>query len=604
MPPWLQNLVRPLALWNRRRLHRRQQRKRPPFDDWCRRHDIPNVALLDAIEVRVRGRLGPLPGAALWLRIGPEPLASHQAMWESLLRQRHRGWQASLAPQPGLAPATLAWWQQVAQGEPRLQLAPGGPGAFEAWLAAEAAPWCALLDPGEQWRPHTLLLLCEATALHAPQDDASVQAVFADEDCIAPDGRRHNPAFKGAFDPWALLTHDSLGSPVLWRTAHLRQRLKAPASGAALPDGAFMHALALRATAGVPTAALRHVPHVLAHRSEPRPWAPDAAAAAVKAHLQAQSQAASVTADPDMHAAGLLRVQFTLPAPPPRLSIVIPTRNGLALLRRCVDSIVQRSTWPHWNLLIVDNGSDDPACLRWLQQVQADPRIRVQRDERAFNFAALNNAAVAAVDGDFVALVNNDIEVISPDWMQTMVSLASQPGVGAVGARLWYGDDTLQHAGVVLGVGGGAGHVLKHLRRGDGGPRRRALHLQRYTAVTAACLVVRRQLYLDVGGMDEAYAVAFNDVDFCCRLAERGLHNLWTPQAEMFHHESISRGSDAQVRHRPRLEAELARLRQRWGPWLDADPANNPNLTLVHEDLSAAEPPRVSLARPWYGHGA
>jgi O-antigen biosynthesis protein len=235
------------------------------------------------------------------------------------------------------------------------------------------------------------------------------------------------------------------------------------------------------------------------------------------------------------------------------------------------------------------------------------PTIRPawRRDDSPFNFAALNNAAIAAARGEFVALVNNDIEIISPDWLDELVALAARPGVGAVGARLWYSDGTLQHGGVITGIGGGAGHAHKRLTRDEPGLMGRAQRLQMLSAVTAACLVVRRDHYQAVGGMDAgAFAVAFNDVDFCLRLRQQGLRNLWTPFAELFHHESVSRGSDRRPEKKLRFVRERDALQARWGASLTHDPAYNPNLTLNNENFALASPPRVNLRSPWFQHDA
>jgi O-antigen biosynthesis protein len=186
-----------------------------------------------------------------------------------------------------------------------------------------------------------------------------------------------------------------------------------------------------------------------------------------------------------------------------------------------------------------------------------------------------------------------------------MVSLAARPGIGAVGARLWYSDGTLQHGGVIIGIGGGAGHAHKRLTRDEPGMMGRAQRLQALSAVTAACLVVRRSTYLAVGGLDEdAFVVAFNDIDFCLKLRAAGLRNLWTPFAELYHHESVSRGNDRHPSKKQRFERERAALQARWGTVLASDPAYNPNLTLNNENFGLADPPRVSLLRPWFEVGA
>ncbi len=215
------------------------------------------------------------------------------------------------------------------------------------------------------------------------------------------------------------------------------------------------------------------------------------------------------------------------------------------------------------------------------------------RDESPFNYSALNNKAVAKANGEFIVLMNNDIEVISPDWLSEMMGLAIQKNVGAVGARLWYPDDRLQHGGVILGIGGVAGHSHKFLPKGAHGYFSRGELTQTLSAVTAACLVIRKSVYEEVGGLDdENLKVAFNDVDFCIRVREAGYRNVWTPYAELYHHESATRGHEDTPEKKERFRSEVLYMLDRWKDVLNCDPAYNPNLTLENEDFSLAWPPR------------
>jgi len=276
------------------------------------------------------------------------------------------------------------------------------------------------------------------------------------------------------------------------------------------------------------------------------------------------------------------------------VTLIIPTRNGLALLRRCVSSVLEKTDYPNYEVLIVDNGSDDRDVLEFLDRVVADRRVQVRRDDRPFNFSALNNRAVEVARGELVGLINNDIEVVNRSWLTEMVGIALQPGVGAVGARLWYPDNTLQHGGIVLGVGGVAGHSHRRLPRGADGYFNRANLIQSLSAVTAACMIIRKRIYLEAGGLDEKHlAVAFNDVDFCLKVRELGYRNVWTPYAELYHHESATRGYEDSPEKRGRFATEVAYMKQRWGTILRNDPAYSPNLTLDREDFSIAWPPRL-----------
>jgi len=292
------------------------------------------------------------------------------------------------------------------------------------------------------------------------------------------------------------------------------------------------------------------------------------------------------------------RVRYEIPASFPKVTLIIPTRNGRNLLEKCVSSILELTTYPNYDIIIVDNGSDDARIIDYFDELRQIGNIQVKRDDRPFNYSAINNAAVASASGSIIGLVNNDIEVISPDWLAEMVSLVVQPGVGAVGARLWYPNDTIQHAGVVIGIGGIAGHVHKHLKRGLSGYFSRATLMQSFSAVTGACLIIRKELYVEAGGLNASdLAIAFNDIDFCLKLCQMGYRNLWTPYAELYHHESASRGAEDTPQKRARFEAERRYMQDRWGEWLDCDPAYSPNLTIEQQDLSLAFPPRVE--KPW-----
>jgi O-antigen biosynthesis protein len=599
MGSWLDPIKRRAVLWNRRRLHNRMQARMPRYADWCARFDTVDAAATAALRQRQQ-RLDALttrPVPTLLLPAEGGTPATHQSFFAALQSQLDPQWRLLVGHAPGDAPVVVDGWRARAAADPRVTLIETpAPGATCRQTLLDAAPtaWLAFTDSADVWREHAVLLLAEAAAHFS-----GARLIYADEDRVDATGRRSDPQFKCDWNPELLLGHDCIGRPALWRASHLRERL------AQAPDDAgtgWRHDMALRGTEGLSSSEVVHVPHVLCHRPDVPAIESSASLAAVQAHLdRSASQAhAEPQADAPAGMAGI-RVRFAVPQPAPLVSIIIPTRNGLDLLRLCVESIVQRSTYPAFEIVIVDNGSDDPACLAWMQDATKDPRISVRRDDSPFNFSALNNAAVADTRGDFIALVNNDIEVITPGWLEEMVSLAARPGIGAVGARLWYSDGTLQHGGVITGIGGGAGHAHKRLTREQPGLMGRAQRLQALSAVTAACLVVRREAYSAVGGLDEkAFVVAFNDIDFCLKLRAAGLRNLWTPFAELYHHESVSRGSDRHPSRKQRFERERAALQARWGATLARDPAYSPNLTLNNENFALADPPRVSLLRPWF----
>jgi GT2 family glycosyltransferase len=276
------------------------------------------------------------------------------------------------------------------------------------------------------------------------------------------------------------------------------------------------------------------------------------------------------------------------------VSIVIPTRNGADLLRTCLDSL-RETRYQAFEVVVVDNGSDDPVALELMAERESVGEIRVLRDPSPFNYSALNNRAVTqACRGEFVVLMNNDIEITHPEWLAEMVGMALEPGVGCVGARLWYPDGRLQHGGVIM-VCGVAGHAHKYLPRGHHGYMGRAVLAQDFLAVTAACLLVRREVFNEVGGLDESLKVAFNDVDFCLRVHAAGYRNVWTPFAQMIHHESVTRGHEDTPEKQQRFAGEIAILQTRWPDLLAHDPCYSPNLTNQAEDFSFAWPPRRKM---------
>ena len=291
-------------------------------------------------------------------------------------------------------------------------------------------------------------------------------------------------------------------------------------------------------------------------------------------------------------------VVYALPSAPPKVSLIVPTRDRLELLRVCVDGVIETNDYPNWEMIIVDNGSEEPETLTYMAEKAKDPRIRIHRDEGPFNFSRLNNDAAAIASGEIIGLLNNDIEPIHADWLTEMVRQVSRPGVGAVGAKLYYPNNTVQHAGVIIGVGGLAGHFHKHLKRTDRGFDDRLQLVQNLSAVTAACMLVPKKVFDEVEGLDTTHlAVAFNDVDLCLKIVEAGYRIIWTPFAELYHHESVSRGDDMAPDKIDRFRYEVQTMQARWAKRLKRDPYYSPNLGITREVIEFAFPPRFD--RPW-----
>jgi GT2 family glycosyltransferase len=310
---------------------------------------------------------------------------------------------------------------------------------------------------------------------------------------------------------------------------------------------------------------------------------------AVEEHLRRQQVAASVESIAEL---AVQRVKYAPPEPKPLVSIIIPTRNGQKLVRQCVESIRAKTTYAPYEIVLVDNGSDQKSAIEYFHALRDAGTVRLLEDPLPFNFSRINNAAVREARGNYLVFLNNDIEVITPDWLTELVSHAQRPEIGAVGARLWYPNDTIQHAGLVL-VAGLAGHAHLGRKRGDHGYFSRASLIQSLSAVTAACICVRRDVFEEMGGFDETLAVAFNDVDLCLRIRAAGYRILYTPYAELYHHESASRGYEDTPEKMKRFQKEADLLRARWMSVLMSDPYYNPNLAISGDPFTLAWPPRV-----------
>lgn len=426
-------------------------------------------------------------------------------------------------------------------------------------LGASRAEWLAVCAPGFTPAATALQQLGEALAA-----DPDTDFVFGD--ATEPGLHWHKPGWSPAL---------LLAQPYAADLFVLRRDLAAAVGGLERDHGAAArYDLALRATASART--VRHLPVVLGHAAAPE-LPGDAHVLAAQRAATAAGLCATLSRGP--HAVAM---QVSVrPARPVPTTVVVPTRDRLALLRPCVESVLA-TTGPHVQVLIVDNGSVEPETLAWFAALQGNARVTRLRDDGPFDYSALMNRAVAACATPYVLLLNNDTVVITPTWLDELSGWLALPDVVAVGAKLYYGDDTVQHAGVLVGVGGIASHGHKKAARSAAGHHGLLHSVRDVSATTGACLLVRRDAYLAVGGMASELRVAYNDVDLCLRLRARGQRIVWTPHAELYHLEGQSRGTD-KVRT-ARFEAEIAYMRAHWPRELAADPFYNPNLSDRHVD--------------------
>ena len=427
--------------------------------------------------------------------------------------------------------------------------------------------------------------LAQVACVLAKQPDSVL--VYTDEDRINDEGQRAEPRFKTGWNPDLLLAQPYFGALSIYPRS-LLERIGSVRDGF---EGAEDYDLALRATAGAPEGAIKHIPMVLCHRGGSTERVADrteTCVAALSDHLRADGiapQIRPVASVPFGH-----RVLWPRPAVP--VSVIVPTRDRPDLLRRCAEGVLGTPN-SALELVIVDNGSREPKTLALLDVLAADPRVRVLKRPGPFNWSALNNAAASVARGDVLVLLNNDVEVIDPEWLDELVAQAVRPPVGIVGAKLLFANGRVQHAGIWLGPLGRARHLLRLSPDEDPGYLGQLALARNLSAVTGACLALRRAVFFEAGGLDERLEVSFNDVDLCLRVAALGYRIVYTPHARLRHLKSASRGrADEGVRaERSRLEHAI--LRERWKDRLDHDPFRNPNLDLIGEEVLALRVPSL-----------
>jgi GT2 family glycosyltransferase len=454
------------------------------------------------------------------------------------------------------------------------------------------AEYVGILGPGDLLPEHALYCIAAEVDKHP-----GANLLYSDEDWLDADGKRCAPNFKPDWNPQLLLSQNYLGGLTVFRADLVEE---AGGMHRCVSEKDNMYDLALRATEASKPEQIRHLPLVLYHRRT-NPDAPlpgqssipnmllDAGRQSLAAHFGRTGIAGEIYPVP---MAGGYHIRYALPSQTTLVSIIIPTRDGLSLLQRCLESILGLTTYPYYEIIVVDNQSSDPEMLAYLETLPKNHGMKILRFPHRFNYSAINNFAVRQARGTVLCLLNNDTEILTPEWLEEMLGLLSQKGVGVVGAKLLYPNGTVQHGGDLIGVGGVANHAHAFLPRDAPGYQGRALLSQDVSAVTGACLLVWKAVYEELGGLDEKHLpVAFSDVDFCLRVRETGYRIVWTPHAELYHHESVSRGKDNHLRR------EAAYMRKHWKQALEHDPFYNPNLSRERPDFSLSNAPLAE--KPW-----
>ncbi len=569
--------VRGRAFLDRALRHRRET----GYGAWIRR----SATLGPADRARIRAEVAgweAAPMISVLMPVHDQAPRVLRAAIRSLQAQLYPHWELCLCDDASRKPAVVRLIDRLAAGDPRIRVVRRAENGHIARatndaLALAQGPFCAFMDHDDALPEQALYEVARAL-----RDDPELVLVYSDEDKIEGRKRRFEPHFKADFDRELLYGQNYINHLTVIRTEAVR------ALGGLRPglEGSQDHDLLLRLTEGLDPARIRHIPMVLYHwraADGSGTFSDRAVARTEAARLRAVAEVAErqgARAERGPH--GFVRVVRPLPEPAPRVSVIIPTRDRAELLRVTLDGLFGATDYPDIEVVVVDNDSREPETRALFDGYRDDPRLRVVAVPGPFNFSDLSNRGAAAASGAVLLFLNNDVEVIEPGWLAELAAQAVRPEIGAVGAKLLYPDGTVQHGGVVLGIGGVAGHGHLGLPDEDPGYFARMVLVQEVSAVTGACLAMRTEVFRAVGGFDaEALKVAFNDIDLCLRIRAAGYRILWTPFAKLVHHESKSRGPEDTPEKRARFQTETAVMQERWGPQLRADPYYNINLSRI-----------------------
>ena len=530
------------------------------------------------------------------------PVCNANSIWlaeaiDSVRHQIYQNWELCIADDASTDESIRSLLERYAAQDSRIKFVfreKNGHVSAASNSALEIAKgeWIALLDHDDLLSEHALFWIVDCI-----NNNKRVQMIYSDEDKVDGASNRSSPYFKCDWNIDLFYSQNMFSHLGAYKTSLVNS-----VGGFRVGlEGAQDYDLALRCIEQISQTDIKHIPRVLYH------W-----------RIHAESTASSLYAKPHAMIAGegalnehfervgiqataqLLgngyRTKYALPNTLPLVSLIIPTRDNLPVLKRCIKSILNKTSYSNYEILIVDNGSVVPGMIKYFKEIQKNSRIKVIHTDTPLNASALNNRAAAVAKGDLVCLLSDDIDVISIGWLEEMVSLALQDNAGAIGARLLYPNGTIRHAGIILGLGKDRVAGYSHIKGSKSafGYFGRSTLMQSVSAVTAACLVISKDIYIDVGGFNEdELGVDFNDVDFCLRVRAAGYKNTWTPFAELYHEDSSLCGYQDDSEKRARFEAEVAYMQQTWGDLLLADPAYSPNLTLEHGDFTYAWPPRL-----------
>jgi GT2 family glycosyltransferase len=557
------------------------------YDRWLLEHRVR------AADIRRMRDLLPLlavrPTFSIVMPVYDTPEKYLRAAIESVQLQAYPDWELCIADDASRATHVRQVLEECAADDARIKLvfrSENGhiAAASNSALGIATGDFVALLDHDDTLSADALFENALVINRHP-----EVDLIYSDEDKIDEYGRRRDPYFKPDWSPDSQLSRNYVSHLGVYRRSLVEQ----VGGFRAGFDGSQDYDLVLRVSEVARR--IEHIPRVLYHwrihgestasSREQKGYAYDAAARALTEALERRDEPGRVELGELLP--GTYTVRYRL-REPGRVSIVIPTRDHGDDVDRCLRSIFEKLTYDDVEVVLLDNGSTEKESLHvfgaWLDR--EPQRVKVVSYDVPFNFSAINNYAAAQATGQYLLFLNNDTEVITPDWIEAMVEQAQRPSIGAVGAKLLYSDGTVQHGGVIIGLGGVAGHSHKHIPGDAPGYFGTLLTVNNFSAVTAACMMVRRAVFDEVGGFDEALAIAFNDVDLCLRIQAAGYRNVYLPHVELYHHESKSRGYENTPEKMERFLREQRIMHSRWKTADVPDPCYNPNLTLLTEDFA------------------
>ena len=561
------------------RLQERMEPEEVPYGPWYERHKASE----ETLEKQRKKKWGHPVLISLAVPAYRTPERFLRELLDSLAAQTYPHWElcvANASPEDGKMAAVLAEYagREELRGKIRVRNLEKNLGISENTneaLAMAAGDYAGFLDHDDLLAPDALY----ETALRI-QEGADL--IYTDEDKVTADGREHyQPHFKPDFNPDLLRSNNYICHFLV-----VKKSLIEKAGGFRKEfDGAQDHDFIFRCCEQAEQIA--HVPRVLYHwrthqsstadNPASKLYAYEAGVRAVEEHLARTGTEGTVTLTKDY---GFYDVRYPVHGEP-LVSIIIPNRDQSEILKKCLDSIRKKSTYRNYEILIVENNSTEEETFAYYRKLEEEPDVRILHWKEGFNFSAINNFAVRQAGGDYLLFLNNDIEIITPSWIEELLGNCQRPEVGITGCKLYYPDGTIQHAGVIIGLGGVAGHAFLNMPGSRSGYLHKASIQMDYSAVTAACMMMKRSVFEQLHGFEEQLTVAFNDVDLCLRAVRAGYLVVYNPHAEMVHHESKSRGAEDSREKVRRFQGEIEFMRSRWIDLLKkGDPYYNENLTL------------------------